>query len=809
MPIVRTLKRGLLVAGALLPIAALGLYSYTVAAASVRKLVRQNNEAAAHTTAVLVERELTRSITFAQTLAELPGTIELVERRDEIDMSNRLQAVIESDPSIDRATVSDTSGIMWSDYPHGGEALGQNISQRDWFAGVSKSWQPYVTGLYKRLSDQQKRVVVVAAPIKRAGKPIGVIAIHYQLETLAAWLGKIQVGGYGYVIILDSKGTVVARPGLDLQEREYREYAALEPTRTALHGLAETAEYVDPIDHTMMVASLVPVHFADTHWVIVAQQPMDEAYAPINDLRMEIAIAGALLALLAFIVATRLSRMSSRVDKLLADLRERNHALAQMALIVQSSNDAILSTALDGTITSWNPGAELMFGYSAAEAIGRSASIYVPARLKAEMEDLLARVRRGERIQNRETTRVTKAGRELNVSLSVAPLRSDEGDVEGTTTLVRDISEQRRAQAALRESIERFQLVARGTNDGLWDWNIETNDVYFSPRFKDMLGYRDDEFRNHFDEWETRLHPDDRDRSLATIHDYLDGRSQNYELEHRILHKDGAYRWMLSRGFALRHANGKAYRMAGSYLDLTQRNADAEKLAAKARELARSNSELEQFAYVASHDLREPLRMISSFGQHLAKRGKGKLDSVAEAYLAQVLDGAERMKVLIGDLLEFSRVGTQTKPFEPVDCNQVLALAQANLKVALDESGGTVSASTLPTLRGDGVQLTQVFQNLIGNALKFKGARAPHVDVTALAGAEHWTFSIKDTGIGIDPQHFKRIFAIFQRLHTREEYPGTGIGLAICKRIIERHGGTIWLESEPGAGTTFFFTLPN
>ncbi len=703
--------------------------------------------------------------------------------------------------------MSGIDGIMWSDFPHAPETLGLNVSNQEWFQGVSNRWEPYVSGVYKRLSDSQPFVVVVAAPVLRNGEPIGIIAIHYRLEGLANWLHQIHVGEEGYVVVLDPKGIVAVHPRLDLQSRFYDEYANLEPIRNALTGAARNEFYTDPFENEEVVASIAPVMVAGRRWAVVAQQPTEVAYAPIHALRVEITIAAAIVALIAFFAATGLGRVSSKIDALNAVLKDQNLKLAQLALIVQSSNDAILSTDFEGTIASWNPGAERMFGFTADEAVGRSASIYIPARLAGEMKELLARVKAGERIENRDSIRVAKDGRELNVSLSIAPLRSESGSIEGATTIARDVTEQRRAEAALVASNERFSLIAQGTNDGLWDWNLETNELYFSPRWKEMLGYRDDEIKNSFDEWEMRVHPDDHDRALVTIRDYLESRTPIYELEHRMKHKDGSYRWILARGYARRRLNGKPYRMAGSHIDLTERKKAAEDLALKARELARSNSELEQFAYVASHDLREPLRMIGSFGQHLAKRCKGKLDNVAEQYLAQVLGGAERMKNLIDDLLEFSRVGMRGKPFEPVDCNAILNVSLQNLKVALEESGGKVEAGPLPTVLGDAVQLTQLLQNLIGNALKFKGKDAPRVSISAEKIGHDWRFEVKDNGLGIDPMHFKRIFAIFARLHTREEYPGTGIGLSICKRIAERHGGTIWVESEPGKGSSFFFTI--
>ncbi len=228
----------------------------------------------------------------------------------------------------------------------------------------------------------------------------------------------------------------------------------------------------------------------------------------------------------------------------------------------------------------------------------------------------------------------------------------------------------------------------------------------------------------------------------------------------------------------------------------------------KAQELARSNDELQQFAYVASHDLQEPLRMVSSYVQLLGQRYKGKLDADADDFIAFAVDGAVRMKDLINDLLAYSRVGTHGKEFRPVDCETVLEQVLSNLQVAVKESGAVVTHDPLPVITADNTQLTQLFQNLIGNAVKFHGAEPPCVHVSAVQKEQEWLFSVRDNGIGIDPGHSERIFLVFQRLHSRREYVGTGMGLAIGKKIVERHGGRIWMESQVGEGTVFYFTMP-
>lgn len=243
------------------------------------------------------------------------------------------------------------------------------------------------------------------------------------------------------------------------------------------------------------------------------------------------------------------------------------------------------------------------------------------------------------------------------------------------------------------------------------------------------------------------------------------------------------------------------------FSDISAYRKAQEALSQRTEELARSNKELEQFAYVASHDLQEPLRMVASFTQLLSRRYQGKLDADADEFIHYAVDGATRMQTLINDLLAYSRIGSRIKPFEQVNLNSVLQRALANLHVAIEESHTKIISDELPITQGDVTQLTQLFQNLIGNAVKFRGELPPEIQVKVSDADKYWRVEVSDNGIGIAPEFFERVFVIFQRLHNKEDYPGTGIGLSICKKIVERHGGQIEIKSERGQGAAFIFTL--
>jgi PAS domain S-box-containing protein len=363
------------------------------------------------------------------------------------------------------------------------------------------------------------------------------------------------------------------------------------------------------------------------------------------------------------------------------------------------------------------------------------------------------------------------------------------------------------------ESEERFRMAVEAGEMGTWFWNIQRDEITWSAKFRTLFGLTSDAKLTYQVALDL-IHPDDRQRIDQSVKNTLE-LGVPYDIEYRVVWPDSSVHWIAAKGRAHRSPEGVAVHMQGIVMDVTERKRaqEAQKhdeaRERRSVELKRSNDELQQFAYIAAHDLQEPLRMVASYTQLLAQRYKGRLDSDADEFIAYAVDGAHRMQLLIGDLLAYCRVGTKGKELRETSSEAALEQALLNLQGAIQESSGVVTHDPLPTVVADGAQLVQLFQNVVGNAIKYRSAELPRVHVSAKKnGGKEWIFSMRDNGLGIDPKYFEKIFVMFQRLHGREEFSGTGIGLTVCKKIAERHGGRMWVESEPGKGSTFYFALP-
>jgi PAS domain S-box-containing protein len=519
--------------------------------------------------------------------------------------------------------------------------------------------------------------------------------------------------------------------------------------------------------------------------------------------------------------------------------------------LIEANIDPLVTIGPNGKITDVNNSTETVTGYSRDELIFTDFSDYFTEPEKAR--EGYQQVFQEGFVRDYELEIKHKNGQITPVVYNASVYRDEDGEVIGVFAAARDITERKKAEAEkqkLLENIQQFAENLESSNEELQSTTEElqaTNEelqttteelqtvneelrlsgnynrslieasvdpfVTIGPNGKitdvnnsteTVTGYsRDELIGTDFSDYFTK--PEEAREGYKQV--FLEGFVRNYELE--IKHKDGHLTPVVYNASVYRDENGEVIGIFAAARDITERKKAEEILKLNINELARSNEELEQFAYVSSHDLQEPLRMIGSYLQLLERRYEGQLDDKADKYIHFAVDGAARMQNLINDLLAFSRVTSRAKELEITDVESIYNQVLINLEVSIKENNTVITHDPLPKVMADDTQLTQVFQNLISNAIKFRGEDNPKIHIAVVRKSNHWLFSVQDNGIGIDPKHKDRIFEVFKRLHKRRNYPGTGIGLSICKKIIERHGGNIWVESELGNGSVFYFTLPS
>jgi PAS domain S-box-containing protein len=474
--------------------------------------------------------------------------------------------------------------------------------------------------------------------------------------------------------------------------------------------------------------------------------------------------------------------------------------------LINYANAPIIVWNPDNEIQLFNHAFERLTGYSSPEVIGKKIDLLFPADSLKESNRKIKRAL----TEHLKTIEIPIRGRnnEIRTVLWNSANIYDNDDKKLVSTIAQgnDITERIKVEMEVSKSKLKLDIALESGNIGIWEWDIAEDRFEWDKRMGKILGSDSGSADSTFKEFEKHIHEDDIPHFNSTIQRSLK-EDIPFELIYRIRNEEGEISYISTKASVEKNDKGVPVRMTGVCFDITEMKRGTEQALFKLNEdLQRSNKELEQFAYVASHDLQEPLRMVSSFTQLLSMRYSDKLDTEAQEFINYAVDGALRMQILINDLLEYSRIGTRGKKLSSIDLNDILRQTLNNLSIRINERAALVTSDELPIVFADGGQMIQLFQNLIGNALKFCNTE-PRIHISAKEAADHYLVMIKDNGIGIEPQYYERIFQIFQRLHPRDEYGGTGIGLAICRRIIERHGGKIWVESEHGEGTIFKFTL--
>ncbi len=527
-------------------------------------------------------------------------------------------------------------------------------------------------------------------------------------------------------------------------------------------------------------------------------------------------LIGFVMALNLFVVSNTMTLFvivwytAKKKNQIHAELLERNELLqsseahnALLAAIVTGAKDAIVSLNQQNRITVWNKGAEVVFGVPASEAMNQ------PLREIISVEKLhqewLPKARAGETVSGLEVTLAQKDGKLIDVSITISAVDDSNGKQLGLSLIARDMTHLHQLQierdVASRDLIDFKAALDEHAIVAMTD--ARGRITYVNEKFCTISKYSREELIGQDHRiLNSGCHSKEFFKDLwGTI---SQGEVWRGEIRNRA--KDGEHYWVDTTIVPFLDDDGRPRQYVAIRADVTERVRSSAVLARQAEELARSNADLEQFAYIASHDLQEPLRGIDGCVQLLARRYRDKLDDGGKEFIDHTVGNVSRMQRLIRDLLSYSRVGTRSREFQSLSLGDLVSDAKLNLATAIEESHAEITQEGLPEVFGDYTQLSQVFQNLLSNALKFSQS-TPRVHISAQRHESHWEITVTDNGIGIRPEYFDRIFVIFQRLHNRELYPGTGIGLALCKRIIQRHGGQIWVESQEGEGCAFHFTL--
>lgn len=483
-------------------------------------------------------------------------------------------------------------------------------------------------------------------------------------------------------------------------------------------------------------------------------------------------------------------------------------ALLRLVSLVEHSPLALIEWDGSFHILRWSGRAPEIFGWQSHEVLGRHPTDwhFVYGDDALAVSEVMSRLRAGESPFTLKNRNITKDGRVIWCQWHNSVIRDEAGQVQSVLSLVADVTERESAHAVIDGWKNRYEAASKASRQLVYELDPASGQILWGSDTLPVLQVAPERLSRLVD-WIALIHPADWPAyELAKLH--LAEGSDIFQLEYRVMRGDGTYVWIADTARAFTDANGHKRGLVGFVADISEQANAREELARRAKELARSNADLERFASVASHDLREPLRMVTSFTRMLADRYRGKLDADADEMIHFALDGAERMQRMIEDLLTYSRVGAPIGAVEAVDANYAAARAAANLRVAIDEAGASVTIGDLPLVLAEPTRLTLVFQNIVANALKFRRMNeVPRVLIVAVREPGMWRFEISDNGIGIDEKHNQRIFEMFQRLNPRAQYQGNGIGLAICKRIIDDLGGELSVRSTLGEGSTFSFTL--
>jgi PAS domain S-box-containing protein len=864
--------------------------------------------------AIFVEEHNKATLGILQSYANRPRFITAVKNKDTAEAGRHL-ATLQSRSNIDLTFVTDPHGILWINSPYFPEALGKDLSSRDWYKGISSQWQPYVSSVFKLIVADKPLAVAMSVPVHdEQEKIIGILSSSQRLDFLKKTVESLPLSPDSPISVIDQTGHMLYSNIYPHREQLTTHPLSSNIFKATQENTLQLTLATEQQDRDRLYLTVAPV--GGSGWSVIVERSAKDILRAERRHFFELGGFALLVYTLVilFLAFLRKITLFKKTEKLLQTEQELRALSARHEAILSAVPEIIMEVDTNKVYTWANSVGREFFG---DDVLGKEASYYFEG--EQDTYDKISPLFRGseEKIYV-ESWQRRRDGEIRLLAWWCRILKDVRGNITGGLSSAYDITEQKSAE-------EKFKHIFNSSVTGI-SITLPSGEVEVNRAFATMLGYEENELKNV--RWHDFSHPDDTEATRQAIGPVLEGKTASARFTKRYLHKNGSIVWAdvgtsLRRdkdgkplyfvtsvndvterkqmddtlrlknfvfdasiaansiadtkgniieandaferiwGYPPGEAIGKpiphffndpreavailsvlndagswegefvAKRKDGStftaqstatvikdrmdkllgyqssVFDVTEQKQAEEKLLLYAEELARSNTDLQQFAYVASHDLQEPLRMVSSYLELIERRYKDRLDDDTNTFIHYAVDGANRMQALIVGLLEFSRIKTHGQVFASVDVTAVLQGVCRNLHAQIVESEAVVHYEEMPVIQGDESQISRLFQNLLQNALKFRrDGIPPVVDIRTENTDTGQIFSVHDNGIGIESQYYERIFNMFQRLHTREAYPGTGIGLAICKRIVERHGGKIWLESTAGAGTSFYFSIP-
>lgn len=783
---------------------------------------------------------------------------DIADRRNRPLFSPELKRIVDILPQYTTVGILDAKGnLLASSSPEAGP---MSFADRTWFKDLLLS-RKFTISEFQVGRITGKKVIVSAYPTLDAqGKVHHVLFLGLDLDWLNSQLSNFEIPEGSSLLVIDKEGTILSRkPGEAISAGEkLSEVDIVKAIKNREKGTAKLAG----LDGVTRIYSFTPVPGTNQTIFVAVGIPEKVAFAEVEEILIRniflLFFSTALMSVMAwlgsgFVVTRRIQALtdatermaegdlSARVDlhgsdemaklgasfnamaeslqlqtawrtRIEKELRESEERLRKIA---STAPDAVILMDNDGNVSFWNEAASNMFGYTSEDVSGKDLhSCLMPDRHMDAFEKGFETFRKtGEgpivgKVYEIEAKR--KDGTEFPVELSLSSVKLN--GKWNAVGIVRDITERKRLEESLRNSYNLTNTIIDSMQDAISLINVSDFTIVRANKvFLDEYGYSGSPEitgKHCYEITHKRSEVCEAPNDVCPLSETV-RTGEHFSVEHVHYGSHGEKRFVEVSTSPIKDESGAVAQVVHVQRDISERKRAEEEREQLITELKRSNRELEQFAYVASHDLQEPLRMVSSYTMLLKKKYQGQLDDKADRFIHFAVDGADRMQKLIEGLLSYSRITRRGGEFRQINLNDVFSTALSNLAVAIRESHADVSKEELPTIRGDETQLVQLFQNLIGNAIKYRKKDVPpRVNVRAKREKINYVFSIEDNGIGIDPAYFERIFQIFQRLHSREEYSGTGIGLALCKRIVERHRGRIWVESVPGRGSTFVFMIP-